>query len=217
MMKELKHESGKIFVKADYNREFIDKAKTIGGSWLKPYWVFPENNEDVLRELCLKCHGTYNGEEDSLTILADLADCPYSYEGNSLMLGTILLARRYSRDSSVVTAPNVCVIKGEFNASGGSACHPSVTWDDGVVLRIEKFPRMQYEALPHTKGITVLQETTHSPKKQAKENAAVTDACVWKENEDGMYQLPHTDKPFDRSLATEFSYCPYCGKPLSLA
>lgn len=217
MIKELKRESGKIFVKADYNREFIDKAKTIGGSWSKPYWVFPENNEDVLRELCLKCYGTYDGEEDSLTILADLEDCPYSYKGNSLMLGVIPLATRYSRDSSVVTAPNVCVVKGEFNASGGSARCPSVTWDDSVVLRIEKFPRMQYEALPHTKGITVLQEIKHSPEKQEKENTATADACVWKENEDGMYQPPHTDKQFDGTLAAEFSYCPYCGKPLVLA
>lgn len=32
MIKELKRDSGKVFVKADYNREFIDKAKTIGGS-----------------------------------------------------------------------------------------------------------------------------------------------------------------------------------------
>ena len=55
MIKELERKSGMIFVKADYNREFIDKAKTIGGLWEKPYWVFPENNEDVLRELCLKC------------------------------------------------------------------------------------------------------------------------------------------------------------------
>ena len=31
MIKELKRDSGKIFVKADYNREFIDKAKQLVG------------------------------------------------------------------------------------------------------------------------------------------------------------------------------------------
>lgn len=217
MIKELKREFGKILVRADYNRKFIDKAKTIGGTWSKPYWVFPENNEDVLRELCLKCYGTYDGEEDTLTILADLAKCPYSYKGSSLFLGTLLLATRYSRDGSVVTAPNVCVVKGEFNASGGSIRCPDVTWDGSVVLRIDKFPRMLYESLPHTKGIKVLQETKRSPRKHTKGNEAEANNCVWKEDEDGLYRNPHTDKQFDGNLATEFSYCPYCGKPLTLA
>lgn len=217
MMKELKHESGKIFVKAEYNREFIDKAKTIGGTWSEPYWVFPENNEDVLRELCLKCYGTYGDEEDTLTILADLEECPYSYNRKSIVLGSVPLATRYARDKSVVTVPNVCVVEGEFEPRGGSVNRPEVTWDGHVVLRIEKFPRMQYETLPHTNGIKVLQETKRSPRKCAKENVTAADVCVWKENEDGMYQSPHADKQFDESLALEFSYCPYCGKPLTLS
>ena len=216
MIKELKHESGKIFVKAEYNQEFIAKAKTISGTWSEPYWVFPENNEDVLRELCLKCYGTYGDEEDTLTILADLEECPYSYNRKSIVLGSVPLATRYARDKSVVTAPNVCVVEGEFEPRGGSVNRPEVTWDGHVVLRIEKFPRAQYEALPHTNGIKVLQETKRPPRKQTGTNAA-TDACVWKETEAEMYRSPHADKQFDKALASEFSYCPYCGKPLVLS
>ena len=46
----IKIEDGKMKVQSDYNKKFIAKARELQRKWEAPYWVFPEENEELVRE-----------------------------------------------------------------------------------------------------------------------------------------------------------------------
>lgn len=53
MLKIIK-ENDTIKVQSDYNEKFIKLSKALGGKWASPYWCFVSENEEKVREICLK-------------------------------------------------------------------------------------------------------------------------------------------------------------------
>ena len=151
---EINKENEKIYVSVDYNEEFIKGAKQINGKWEKPYWVFPERNEDILNKLLTKVYGeASNGK--TVTLLVDLQKCTaVKADGKSLYLETKCIATRYRRDDRVVLPENVTVMEGEFARRGGSINKPEVTWDTAtLILKIREFPQVLYDRIADKTGI----------------------------------------------------------------
>lgn len=157
----VKKENGKIYVKSDYNAEFVRRAKNIGGKWGKPYWVFPEENEDVLEKLCVEIYGEYLGGK-KLTVIVDIYKSDVHSQGSGLYLGGKLLATRFSRDSEVVVPDDVAVYEGYFEKSGGSSNNPKVTCIEGTKLKVRNFPQALYDRLKSKDGIEIVEDVDRS-------------------------------------------------------
>ena len=51
---KVKIEDEKIYVISDYNKEFIKRARYLQGKWESPYWVFPEESREKVKEFLKK-------------------------------------------------------------------------------------------------------------------------------------------------------------------
>lgn len=155
---KIKKENGKIYVSVDYSEAFIKGAKQIQGKWEKPYWVFSEDDEELLNKLLTKHYGeAFDGE--IVTLLVDLKKCTaVKNDEKSLYLETKCIATRYRRDDPVYLPKNVVVVEGEFDDRGGSVKNPVVTWDDttSLILRIKQFPKGLYDRIEDKTGIELV-------------------------------------------------------------
>lgn len=161
---EVIRENGKIKVKSDYNKEFIQRAKLIEGKWTAPYWSFPEENECEVKALLLEIYGENGDPQETVDILVDISEM----DGESIDLcGRILCYRRF-RDSSVTLAENVMLTQGGFPYSGGSMKHPRINPNPGTILKVKKCPVSVYERIKEM-GCVTLCETkgTNNNKREA--------------------------------------------------
>lgn len=175
-MVEVKFENGKMRVKSDYNPEFIEKAKCMQGKWNAPFWDFPEENEEVVRNLLLSIYGEDGTPCESVTVDIVLDD--YSY-GRELTLDTLLIASRHCRDYSVKLSSNAIVVSGRFSGSGGSVKHPAVTHDPGTVVRVKNVPVTIFKKVENMPGISLAKEDSRTRKqKLEKEKAALLERII---------------------------------------
>ncbi len=152
-----------INVKSDYNARFVKLAKTINGKWKSPYWQFPVENEERVRELCLKIYGDNGLSFDTVDLIIDLNIADGLNVDNAIKIGDVVLCERKCRDWQVKIADNVTVIAGEFYDCGGSAKYPRVTWnyDDEMRIKVKNFPLSLYEKIEDKKGITATKGVTN--------------------------------------------------------
>ena len=146
----------KIKVESTYNATFVRLAKTVQGKWEKPYWVFPLDNEERVREILMEVYG-----EDGRpceTVSVDLLLDEYCH-GDWIFFGNLLLVKRTERDLSVRLAPNVMVAKGSFLGCGGSRNYPRVTYKEGTIIRVKDIPRALYDKYKDEKGVYLVEST----------------------------------------------------------
>ena len=136
-------ENGKIKVKSAYNAEFVNGAKMLQGKWSAPYWCFPEENEQEVRELLLRIYGENGEEQERVSVIVDVS----KMNGGSIYLEGILLATRFSRDCAVKLAENVILVSGGFPERGGSAKCPMCNPEEGTKLKIKGVPLALYERI----------------------------------------------------------------------
>lgn len=160
---KIKIEDGKIYVKSEYNKAFINKARYLQGKWESPYWVFPEDNREEVKELLLDTYGEADiledEEQQKVTVEIDL-ELYTDTKGanNELRLDNILLASRTSRNSYVKLADNVMVIQGGFEESGGSRANPALCPEDNTILRVKNVPLPIYEKVKDEDGIRLISD-----------------------------------------------------------
>lgn len=175
-MVEVKFENGKMRVKSDYNPAFIEKSKNMQGKWNAPYWDFPEENEEVVKNLLLSIYGEDGTPCESVTVDISLDD--YSY-GRELTLDTLLIASRHCRDYSVKLSSNAIVVSGRFSGSGGSVKHPAVTHDPGTVVRIKNVPVTIFKKVENMPGVSLAKEDSKTRKqKLEKEKATLLERII---------------------------------------
>ena len=147
---EIKFENGRMKVKTEYNRKFIAKAHELQGKWESPYWTFPEENEDLVRDALLWSYGEDGRAHE--TVIVDLDLDVYEY-GDSIKIGSVVIAKREYRDSSVWVDGRAVVISGGFCKSGGSRKNPCVTHEAGTILRVKNIPLPIYEEIKDLPGV----------------------------------------------------------------
>lgn len=163
-------EDGKIKILSDYNINFIKGAKLIEGKWKSPYWVFPEENESAVRELLLDIYGTTGEPQETVDLLVDISEVYYTnkflYQNdNNIYLCRRILCTRYDRDSEVRLGENVLLIKGGFANSGGSRKYPSVSPQEGTILKVKRCPVSVYERVKDLPEITLCESTGTADRK----------------------------------------------------
>lgn len=149
----IKIEEGKVKVQSEYNKEFIRKAHELQGKWESPYWTFPEENEELVRNALFDVYGEDGRIHKNVTIDIDLDNFSYDRE---IKLGNIVIVKRDWRDSPVTINKNVVVIKGGFCGRGGSRSTPRVTHEEGTVIRVRDLPEEIYEKIKDLEGITLI-------------------------------------------------------------
>ena len=160
-MMKVRVEDDRIYVQSDYNKAFISKAKHIQGKWNNPFWVFPAENREELKELLIDTYGEadileeYEGQK--ITVDLDLDYFPNPTRGE-IRLGGILVASRPHRDSPVRLAENCMLIKGGFAEYGGSRTAPEIAADKETVIRVKNIPCRIFEKIKNKSGITVVCE-----------------------------------------------------------
>lgn len=183
----IKIEDGKMKVQSDYNKKFVAKAHELQGKWEPPYWVFPEENEELVREALFMIYGEDGRTHETVIIDIDLDR--YEYE-NVLKVGQIVIARREYRDSAVITDKRAVVIKGGFCSSGGSRNNPRVTHKDGTVIRVKDIPAEIFEEIKDSEGVTKVDM-------DAEENRAEKKAALIRERETLLKRLSEIDSQLE--------------------
>lgn len=157
----IKIEDGKVKVKTEYNRDFIKKAHELQGKWESPYWTFPEDNEELVRDVLFNIYGEDGRVHESVTVQIDLDKFKYDRD---IELGNIVIAKRLRKDSSVILNKNVVVVNGEFCRRGGTTTNPCVTFEQGTVLRVKDFPKELYEKVKDLPGVTLYTDAENNEK-----------------------------------------------------
>ena len=158
-------ENGKIKVQSDYNKTYIARAKSIQGRWDAPFWVFPEENINELRELLLDIYGECGdlaGDlADETRVTVDINLDEYGCGSEVTVAGFTAVRRRY-RDSDVIFADNVMLVSGGFPSSGGSVRNPRVSPEKGTIIRVKDIPVRLYEKIKDMEGVTLYKKPDKS-------------------------------------------------------
>jgi Trp operon repressor len=138
--------NGKTSVQSPYDRDFVAKAKTIGGKWdgTKKAWTFDARDEDRVRDLCRQVYGTDGNPVDTsdlVTVRVRLADHEGDKWDNAAKFAGQRIAHRPGRDEDVRLAANVVLIQGELAPSGGSMRYPLINAADDVIVEVRDIPR----------------------------------------------------------------------------
>lgn len=134
----------KVLVSSPYNKEFVSRARELGGKWQNNQWNFDARDEDRVRQLCLDVYGTDGSPMPTTTMRISL-DEAMKLRINSdseLIVGPITVLRKFDRDSKPALGPGCIVIEGGLESYGGSRNHPRITYKAGTVLEVREVPRV---------------------------------------------------------------------------
>ena len=126
-----------VIVTSPYSDDFVTGARQIGGRWANPTWVFPVENEPLVRTLCLRVYGTDGTPEPTETLLVTLSQLRMD---NRLLIGPIEVLQKWERDSAPVVGAGCAVVQGSLRQRGGSRNNPSITHSDDCVIRVKDVP-----------------------------------------------------------------------------
>ena len=161
----IKIEDGKVKVQSEYNREFVKKAHEVQGKWESPFWTFPEENEELVRNALFEVYGEDGRVHETVSVDLDMEKYPY---GRTVNLDSVEIAVRKWRDSPVQVAGNTIVIAGGFCDCGGSRTNPRVTCETGTVLRIKDIPVEIYNRIKDLPGVIKVDLDADENKKEKK-------------------------------------------------
>lgn len=139
-------DNGRLAVTSPYNADYVAGAKDIGGRWdgANRQWTFDPRDEERLRELLRDVYGTDGSpadQADLVTVRWNITGQGVSRGDNELYFAGRVVASRRSRDDTVRLGPNVILISGGFDYSGGSMRYPSLSPEEGTVIEIRDVPR----------------------------------------------------------------------------
>lgn len=161
-----------LVVSTPYVEEFPPAARKIGGRWngSDKTWIFDSRDTDRVKSLCRNLFGTAGAEDEAdlitVQIKLDELNQPAFFEcangssyANRIRWCGRVIAHRASRDGDVDLGDGVRLVAGTFEYRGGSVKNPALGDLDGVELEVRDVPRLMFDQLPDTDGVTVLDTT----------------------------------------------------------
>lgn len=123
-----------IRVESPYDPDFVSKARSLGGKFERPYWVFDPRSEQAVRKACIAVYGSDGSDNDQprLTVRIPLD----GVNGNEWRPAGEALVRRRGRDERVQYAEGVVLHAGGFPGSGGSVKNPRLEPKPGTVIEV---------------------------------------------------------------------------------
>ena len=141
-----------ILVEAPFNRGFISAAKSLGGRWIAPHWVFDVRDEERVRALCLEHYGEDDRSiVDRVTLRVTFPEGTGEYS-DSIILAGREIARAFGRDSGAKLGEGVVLLSGGF-CSGGSVKNWKTATRKETVVLVRDFPRAMADRLMANGGL----------------------------------------------------------------
>lgn len=141
---EYSPDRSKISIICGYCDEFVKAAKSIGGKFcaIDKSWEFPVGAEDNLATMLENVFG-YNFKNPP-TEFVDVCFFVQHFREKEVYCAGKLVAKRPSRDHSVVLGDGVIVVEGSFPSRGGSHGNPlicPVNANRTLVVRVKGVPK----------------------------------------------------------------------------
>jgi hypothetical protein len=143
-------DGARLTVKSEYNTTFVDAAKSLGGKWSAPYWVFDARDEQRVRNLCREIYGSDGLTADLVTLRIEWRREASADKAPVVVNGRVI-ARAFGRDSGAKQGDGVAVLAGGFG-SGGSVKNWCTTVRGGTIVLVRDFPRAAAEKLIAEQG-----------------------------------------------------------------
>jgi len=152
-----------ISVTSDYNTDFVDAARNLGGKWSSPAWVFDIRDEAAVRAACLKSYGTDGVKTDQVDVRITIKDS-IAVEKKAITIFGKVVARAFGRDSGAKTGDGIVIEEGKFG-SGGSAKNWDTTAQAGTTFIMRDISKSLVEANTDKNiGIEILSATAEIDK-----------------------------------------------------
>lgn len=147
----------KVSAKTPYDKTYIKRVKEIGAKWdaKDKTWAVPADKEQELRQIILDVYG-WEEQASEETIKISLDGRYYETRQGVIMIGDILIAKRWRRYGGVTLYNGAELIEGAFGWDGKSNMRPRVIGSETTdVITIEvEVTRYDYDRLD-------LQSETH--------------------------------------------------------
>lgn len=133
----------KVFVSSPYNREFVKRARELGGKWENDVWQFDARDEARVRELCLRIYGTDGTPTPLATIQINLdAAMRHNRSDDELIVGPVTVLKKFNRDSAPKLGTGCVVIGGGLKSYGGSRNNPKITYESDTIIEVRGVPQI---------------------------------------------------------------------------
>ncbi len=129
-------------VQAPYRPGFARDARDLGGTWRKPYWVFDSRDDARVRALLARHYRwtpPIEGEPEVTVRLRISPDHAWTADAAPLVIGGVMIAQAFHRDSGARLSDHVVLINGRCD-SGGSRKHWHTIAQPGSVFEIRDVP-----------------------------------------------------------------------------
>ncbi len=159
---KVEQHDGKLYTYTPYNRNFVARAKTIGGRWdpAEKAWYFNERDKELALNLLSELFGYTQTTEQVADVEIHIKAGQQYYDfdddfndfdsDGTLIVANRPIAWRKSRNAAVALADGVVLKDGKFPSSAGSAKYPHI-WDhdieNDVTLLIHDFPLSSVEKI----------------------------------------------------------------------
>jgi hypothetical protein len=154
---EIETTSKNVIVTSPYQPDFPKLARTIGGRWKNPSWIFDIRDESRVRELCRHIYGTDGTTGEMVTLKVTVPTDEYD-RSLSLYVAGRQVARAFDRDSGARLGEGIVLIKGSFY-SGGSRKNPVIGVEAETVFEIRDVPRAAAGNIPDWCTAEIVDET----------------------------------------------------------
>lgn len=93
-----------------------------------------------------------------MTIELDLDAYTEGDEDGEIRVGSMVVLKRRYRDSEVVFSDNAMLISGGFATSGGSVKYPSISANEGTIIRVKKVPETIFNKIKDHEGVKLVSD-----------------------------------------------------------
>ncbi len=146
MTVEIKRQGSELYVRSPYNPEFVAGARTLGGRWAPPAWVFDARDEDIVRELCVEVYGSSGAAGERFGTIRVMIKAGTVGHQEPLRLGGREIAAARGRDTGATLGAGVILLTGKFD-SGGSVKNWKTTCVNGAEVLIRDVPQAMIDRL----------------------------------------------------------------------
>ena len=119
--------SDKVSAETPYNKTYIKRVKEIGAKWdpANKVWTVTADKEQELRQIILDVYG-WEEQSAEETMRVRLDGRYYETRQGVIMIGDILIAKRWRRYGGVTLYNDAELVEGDFGWDGKSNARPRV-------------------------------------------------------------------------------------------
>lgn len=163
-MIKIETRDSKVITTTPYDKNFIQAAKSLGGKWQAPNWVFDRRDEERVREVCREIYGTDGTDGPGVTLRVTF-EPHHSVWRDAIRIAGREVARATSRDSGAKLGEGVVLLSGGFASAGSVKNWGTESKSDGATVLIRDMPIVAAQRIieEHPAGVQAAQLEDEAP------------------------------------------------------